>query len=326
MQLAGLGILLLVGALLLNGCQANGPANRENSEKATEEAVGEVDPIAYRTVLHELGEAKVPLKVEHVVALERSFADHLVALGIIPAGATVRDSGDFEPYLAPLLTGTESLGPDAAPQVDKIARLQPDLIIADVTNHTLFYEALNEIAATIYISQADLENNWEGVYQKIAEATGQQADASLKLEQFHTRTADLKEKLSGKLADRTVVFLKITDQDYRLLGNLSPLGKIAYGELGMGYPASLDDEPGESVVELVELQALDPDFIFLMETDVPEYADKINETMALPQWAGLQAVRAGQVYLVPLRQTETGSGLVMYHQFLDAVQQALLVD
>lgn len=314
-------LIALLAVLLAMAAAACGKAEAEETPPAQGKQ-GAAQ--AKRTLTHALGTIEVDADIQRVVTLERSFSDHLVSLGIVPVGAVVRDGGDFEPYLAPQLKGTASVGQSTAPNLEKILELKPQLIIATDTDHSKSYETLKQIAPTLIVKSEEMENDWRAVYLRIADAVNKQKKAEADLKAFDDRLALLKPKLDAAMKDKTVVFFKVTDKDTRVLGNLSPLGKIAYGQLGLTYPKSLKDEKNETKLAVEVLPELNPSTIFVMDTNVQDYANKLNEVLATPLWKNLQAVKDGRVSMVPLRATKTGFGLVMHNQFVDALEKGLL--
>ncbi|WP_165452226.1 iron-siderophore ABC transporter substrate-binding protein [Paenibacillus thalictri] len=277
-----------------------------------------------RTITHTLGQTEVPAAPTRVIALTQHFTDHLVSLGIVPVGSAVREAGDFEPYIASQLKGSESIGQAAAPNLEKVLQLKPDLIIGTEKYHVKSYEALGKIAPTIIYGEKDMEGDWPKVFLSIGEAVGKADLAKQKLQEFNDKTKSLKEKLAAKVGDKTVVFFKVSDKDTRILGNKSPFGKIAYEQLGLKYPAGLPDETNEVKIALEKLPEINPDYIFLMDINVPEYVDKMNQTIQTPLWKSLRAVQDKHMYMEPYRSTGTGFSLTLYNMMVDAVGKELL--
>ncbi len=92
-------------------------------------------------------QAAVPQKV---VALEFSFVDALGSLGITPVG--IADDGDKNRILPSLKIGKyTSVGARKAPSMELIAKLKPDLILADSKRHSQAFAQLNKIAPTILL-------------------------------------------------------------------------------------------------------------------------------------------------------------------------------
>ncbi|MEK8129619.1 iron-siderophore ABC transporter substrate-binding protein [Paenibacillus filicis] len=327
-----LSLLALSLALTVSACGGGGNQAKEAAKPAepasTSSAAQTANPAPAaaetKKITHALGETEVPAQVSRVVSLTPHFADHLVSLGITPVGSVVREGGDFEPYLAAQLKGTDSVGQSSAPSLEKLVTLKPDLILAVEKDHSKVYETLKKTAPTLVYTDKEMEQDWASVFLKVAEAVGKEAEGRQKLQAFGDKTKALQGKLAAKLGNQTVVFFKVTDKDTRILSKNSPLGKIAYEQLGLKAPQGMPDGEGEIKIAIEKLPELNPDYIFVMDTNVPDYAAKLNEAMQTPLWQSLNALKNKHVYMVPLRATKTGFGLMMHNQFVDEVQKALL--
>ncbi|SFL36156.1 iron complex transport system substrate-binding protein [Paenibacillus sp. 1_12] len=329
-------VLTFLLSILLSACGSNENTMKEAAKPSAKpaETAAATTPAATpaaapaekkkTTITHVMGQTEVPERVERVVALTPHFADHLLALGITSVGSVVREAGDFEPYSIPLLKGTESVGQSSAPNLEKVLQLKPDLIFGEEKNHSKSYPALSKIAPTLVYATKDMEEDWNKVFLSVGEAVGKTALAKTKLQEFDNKTKALKEKLVPKLGNETVLFVKVTDKDTRVMGNKSPLGKIAYTQLGLKYPAGLPEEDGEIKIALEKLPEINPDHIFLLDTNVPDYVAKMNEAIATPLWKNLKAVQNKHMYMKPIRGTKTGFGLIMYNIFVDEINKELL--
>jgi iron complex transport system substrate-binding protein len=115
-----------------------------------------------RTVDGTLGSVTVQGTPKRVVALEFSFVDFLSQIGVKPVG--IADDNDAKRITKPVLDlvdGYTSVGTRAAPSLEKIASLHPDLIIADADRHATILRQLQNIAPTIALDslkQAYLPN------------------------------------------------------------------------------------------------------------------------------------------------------------------------
>ncbi|MFC6277401.1 Fe(3+) dicitrate ABC transporter substrate-binding protein [Psittacicella hinzii] len=90
---------------------------------------------------------------KRVVVLEFSFADALANVDVKAVG--IADDGDAKrliPIVAQKQAGYQSVGMRAQPNLEVIAALKPDLIIADVNRHSSIYAQLQSIAPTILLN------------------------------------------------------------------------------------------------------------------------------------------------------------------------------
>src|SRR5690606_21233751 len=114
-------LLMLAAQLVLSvGC----------SEGSASEAAAPLDAVDVRTIEHALGVTRVPQPVQRIVALEWTYVEGLLALGVQPVG--IADLGGYAAWvtIGPQLSpDVVSVGTRQEPSIESIAHLQPDLII-----------------------------------------------------------------------------------------------------------------------------------------------------------------------------------------------------
>ncbi|MFD1815475.1 ABC transporter substrate-binding protein [Rhodococcus gannanensis] len=139
-----------------------------------------------RTIAHAHGSTEVPDAPQRVVVLEPVQLDTSIALGVIPVGAAVLSEATGVPaYLGDEASSVATAGTVAAPNVEKIAALQPDLIIGTETRHADLYDQLAAIAPTVYMaSQSD---PWQDNVRFVADTLGKGSDAQGLLDDYTTR-------------------------------------------------------------------------------------------------------------------------------------------
>jgi iron complex transport system substrate-binding protein len=109
-----------------------------------------------------------------VIALELSFVEGLVGLGISPVG--ISDDGDFQRILKPLrgrMTSYTSVGTRKQPNLELIAGLKPTLILADKKRHSHAKRQLEKMAPTLFLPSLG-ENYFSQIeaLKKIAKVLG----------------------------------------------------------------------------------------------------------------------------------------------------------
>lgn len=142
-----LAVLVLVAVLGLAGCGE--PAD---SAKEAEGSGGAGFPVS---IDHAFGQTKIEAKPETVVALGVTDIDPLLALGTVPVAAaayTQYSESIVGPWAAEALSGktVELIENEANPDVERIAALEPDLIVAissGIDQET--YALLDKIAPTV---------------------------------------------------------------------------------------------------------------------------------------------------------------------------------
>ncbi len=131
------------GALLLIAVGACFSSSILAQDEATCEA-------GYQLFQHEMGEACIVENPERVIALEWTYAEDLLALGVQPVGVA-----DIEGYQAWVDVPVEfdenvvDVGTRQEPNLERIAELNPDLIITASFRAANNFDELNAIAPTL---------------------------------------------------------------------------------------------------------------------------------------------------------------------------------
>ncbi|MGW0041231.1 ABC transporter substrate-binding protein [Rhodococcus sp. NPDC003348] len=168
---------VLAATVALTAC---GSADDDSTDQAT----------SVRTVAHAHGSTEVPADPQRVVVLEPVHLDTSIALGVIPVGAAVLSEATGVPaYLGDKASSVALTGTVAAPNVEKIAALKPDLILGTETRHADLYDQLAAIAPTVYMaSQAD---PWQDNVRFVADALGKGSEAQTLLDGYTARCEEV---------------------------------------------------------------------------------------------------------------------------------------
>ncbi|WP_110589535.1 ABC transporter substrate-binding protein [Microbacterium suaedae] len=270
----GFAALALTAAVALTGCSsATSDTSAEPADSAAAEAAFPV------TVEHEFGSTIVEEEPQRVVSIGWGDFDNLLALGIVPVGRFGSFSEEPTPWEAEMLGDeeTEFLGYTTELDYEKIASLDPDLIIAvqGTSVDEESYAILEDIAPTV--ARPAGYGGWqvpraEGTRQ-IAAAVGRDEAGEEMLEGLADRFAEVQSEhpeLVGATGVSAITY------DASLYYAFAPVdGRGAFlEELGLQLPAGLlDGYDGTSfTVELApeEVGALDGDLVLFMADD-PEY-------------------------------------------------------
>lgn len=294
-------LLLLVLSLLAAGCAGTAnPSSSDPKNASAPSASGETPAAAeapasnVRTIVHELGETPLEGTPERIVALEYSFVDSLVTLGITPVG--IADDDKPESIIAPIrerLGDYTSVGSRYEINFELISSLQPDLIIGDLSRHKEVYAQLTEIAPTILLKSfgATYQENLSS-FPVIADAVGKKEEAETLL-QAHQANLD---KLKSSIPQ---------DEARKVLPAVAN-AKGFYGHTSAAYAGSLLESIGlkdaiqsdTAYPQLTLEQVIDynPDVLFLMKSG--DEKTVIDEWAKNPLWETVSAVEKGQVYYV----------------------------
>ncbi|NEO27243.1 MAG: ABC transporter substrate-binding protein, partial [Kamptonema sp. SIO4C4] len=98
-----------------------------------------------RPIQHAMGETCVPPEPKRVVVMAGTEIEPVVALGIIPVGASIRPAPQF---MKERLEGVTNVGwPE--PNLETILSLKPDIILSAKGRVGHIYDKLSQIAPTV---------------------------------------------------------------------------------------------------------------------------------------------------------------------------------
>ncbi|MGL4394597.1 MAG: ABC transporter substrate-binding protein [Brevinema sp.] len=195
-----------------------------------------------RMVTHAMGKTAVPKSPQRIVALTGEATEALLSLGIKPVGAVSSYTPDLSwyPHIADQMEGVEIVGDERQVNLEKVAALQPDLIVGIKARQENVYPMLSKIAPTVYVE--NFYGDWKGNFLLVADAANRKSDGEKILSDWTSNMLTLREKLkkSGKL-DKTTALYRFTGKTARYYGNLGFASSIVK-ELGFKRPENHDKD------------------------------------------------------------------------------------
>jgi iron complex transport system substrate-binding protein len=277
---------LVAALLVLAGCAGPAP------EEAPAAAPAPGFPV---TIEHALGTTTIPAPPTRIVALSYE-EDVLSRIGVAVVGRT-------ENYYAPgsLLPWQEGavdpaavpLGGPAGLQLERIAALDPDLILA--TNYyelETVYEGLSAIAPTVGYRTGWGEATWQDTARVVGRAVGQEAAVEQRIGEVDGGVAALAAELPG-LSGKTFSSVFYHDAG-QFTVDTNPAGHTAklLGQLGMVMSPRIVAEVRNRSLGAEQMGLIDADLVRLgFATDGLR-----AELTASPLFQALPAVRDGRVY------------------------------
>lgn len=249
-------------------------------------------------ITHELGTTEVPDAPERIVVLEYSFVDSLAAVGVAPIGIADDDRREsvVPAYTQEIGDDWTSVGTRAAPSLEIIASLQPDLIIADKRRHEAIYGALSEIAPTIVF------DSLSGTYdvaleaaQTIGDAVGKGAEMEARIA-AHKATMDGYKAELGDVSDWSIQFFVDNGNGIYLHSPISYNGSLlAWFGFASNMPKNDSDSYADVIVEssLEQLSEIDPQIILRAKYADPGLSDS---WVGQPVYDSIDAVQAERVF------------------------------
>ncbi|MDO7907735.1 iron-siderophore ABC transporter substrate-binding protein [Paenibacillus sp. JX-17] len=326
------GILLsLFLVIALAGCGSANNANDAGESSGAGNKPAETASEKPVTFKDNRGEVTLAKPATRVVTLEWTYTEDVIALGVQPIGNA--DNANYKIYVTPqaaLDSNVTDVGTRGEPNLETIAALKPDLIIADARSHEAIYDQLKAIAPTIEFSPYsgngyDYDKMTE-IFNTIAVAVGKEDKAKQVLQELDQHYAEAKEKLAaaGK-ADfhyaltqaftyQNAVSLRMFSDNSVVVGTLAKIGLINDWK-----PAKLE-EYGFTTVGIEALpEVQDSNFIYITQPDDDVFGTAMKDNKV---WNGLKFVKEKRTY--PLGSTTwTFGGPVSSKELVDQVVGAI---
>ena len=162
-----------------------------------------------QSIKHDLGETKVCNSPQKIVAIGPNMLELLLALDIQPVGYADYFSLPAEkfarptqqiPFLGEKITSNPvNVGNADDPNLETIARLQPDLILGGMASNKDEYDLLSQIAPTLLFAYA-VDDKWQDQIRTIAQAVGMTETAEEVINEHSQRITQTKQVLQPIVA------------------------------------------------------------------------------------------------------------------------------
>lgn len=277
-----------------------------------------------RPVEHELGQTRVPREPERAVVTDGEITlDPMVALGVEPVAAPEPNyTGGIPAQISSRIEGElTSIGTVSEPDFERVAELDPDLIIGVADTVEQIYDRLAEIAPTVALDYE--QTAWRAQLRRVAEVVGRENDARRLLADYDERVARMREEGAQTFDGLTVTIARATDLGFRYLTMEGSFPWTVLGDLGLKTPREQKSgEVGEPFVEISQEDTplLEADYIFLAtDTGGSGESDVAEEVRSNPLWREL----SGRKIEVPSSRWVFGNVLTA-SAILDDVRRYIL--
>ncbi|MFF2522618.1 ABC transporter substrate-binding protein [Streptomyces liangshanensis] len=293
------------------GDGASGPSGGDGARAA-----------ATHTVATVMGDVKVANVPRRIVVLDTDALDSVVTLGATPVGATtVAADAPVSTYLpTDRLKDVKPVGVIAAPNLEAIAALEPDLILSSKVRDEKNYAALSAIAPTVFTETTG--PSWRQNFALHAEALGKKPEADRIAAAYDAHVGRLTAALGGPgKAEKTKVgFVRFVEgADTRLYLNDTFVGSV-FKDLGLGRPANQDRAGFSLDVSPEQIDKADADVLYHSTYGDPAKA-KQTATTASPLWKNLTAVKKGHAFAVDDNLWMLGIGYTGAEKMLDTIEK-----
>lgn len=271
-------------------------------------------------ICHMRGEYPVTRSPLRIAVLDVQYADHLLALGLSPAGSVGLGSGTFHfpQYIRAGLQGTEILGTYEYPDLLAVERLSPDLIICTEV-HDQYYERLSRVAPVLMFKRNE---SWQTILGLFGELTGKRAEAKRILADYHRRTTLLSEELAPVLAGKSVALIRPLDSLIRVHSAAHRTGAVLYRDLGLPVPLFVSDTADTAYhISVDRLPAVQASHYFLLSNELMQDGISATEQRV---WGMLDTDERQQIHSVDAATWIGCYGPTGINGIVDQIAQALL--
>lgn len=284
-------------------------------------------------VEHAMGSTEVPCTPERVVTLGQGQTDSVLGLGVTPVGVVEPWTDDWYEYLPAQVEEAEVLGTELEPDLEKIAALEPDVILGSKLRHEALYPQLSEIAPTVFAETIGV--TWKQNVSLWAEALCLQEKGAEVVADYEARAGAIGDGLAERgESDTAVSMIRFMPDQVRIY--LTGFPGSVLRDAGFQRPEAQQVEDWESSEQLIEISEeripeMDGDVIFEMVSS-EHYAQQGTQTVdeqmerwtSTDLWKKLSAVRNDRVVQVDESHWNLGGGVLSAHAMLDDLEDYFL--
>lgn len=197
-------------AAVLSGCASTAEPEAESTAVATEGWP--------RTIQTDDGELELDTQPQRIVSTSTTLTGALLAVGapVVASAATAAnidglsdDQGFFSQWSDEAkAAGVEKLYENAAPNIEKAAEYEPDLILVSKNSGDSVMDQVDQLRKIAPVLVVDYSGaSWEDVTRKVAEATGHEEAADKVIADFEAHLADAKTKITLPEGDTSALIV-----------------------------------------------------------------------------------------------------------------------
>ncbi|HSX96634.1 MAG TPA: iron-siderophore ABC transporter substrate-binding protein [Streptomyces sp.] len=300
-----LAVVLASATLLLATACGGGDSDSDTSGAGAEASTSSGGSAFPVSIDHKYGSTTIEDEPERIVTVGLTDQDAVLALGKVPVGTTEwlgGYKGAIGPWAEDRLGSAEAptvlKDTGTGPQVEKIAALKPDLILAVYGGLTKEqYESLSKFAPVVAQPKAynDYGVPWQEQTERIGKALGKPEEAAEAVKETEATIAKAVEEhpeFKGKSAVMATPY-----EGMFVFGSQDPRSHLLT-DLGFTLPADLDKVIGDQFganISKERTDLLDQDAIVWQVTDVTKDTDKLHKDAS---YKDLNVVKEGrEVYV-----------------------------
>lgn len=292
-RLTHLLLLSFLTAILVAACNTSDDTNITNRQPPVENC---------RTVQHVMGSTCIPRNPQRVVNLAADGLANLWALGIRPIASTYTPGFPTPKYLQGKVAQVESVGDYKTPNLEKVLKLKPDLIIYDSQYKSQLpsiYKQLSYIAPTVVLNTPYPSPPWIDMFEDLATVLGEEEIGQQLIDQYWQRVEKLKQAL-GDHRKTMEVSIANTSSEYGIwsYGEKHFSGSVLK-DIGLQRPpAQRGDFFYIENISQEKLSDIDADVLFFVSWEREDDQKTLERLKQNPLWSQLEVVQKNKVYVV----------------------------
>jgi len=284
---------------------------------------------SYATIIitDDRGEQTFAEPPKRVVVLNWDLLEQVLALNVIPLAAP-NITGYRQWVVQPdAPESIKEIGTRSEPNLEKIAALNPDVIIATSTQHDII-PILERIAPVVYLSNFGKQRNNAMTsiqhFNTLARLFGKEALAKRKLQKMDARFAELRQALENKFIHHplqtlpNVIVMRFSNPNSVFLYTENSTTQYVVKKLGLTNPLPFASQSWGTVQRRInQLQHITDGYVLYV---LPFPEEKKLKTSLL--WQSLPFVRLGHVNSV--RSVWSYGGAMSLQYMAEAITDSLL--
>lgn len=306
--------VLVLALCLLAACQ----------NTASDEKTSKKEETKTRTIEHAMGTTEVPENPKRVVVLTNEGTEAVVSMGIKPVGAANSYEGDpWYEHLADQYEGIEPVGMESELNLERIAKLKPDLILGNKFRQEAQYKKLNAIAPTVF--SEELRSDWKENFKLYAKALNKEAEGEKVLADYDKHVEKAKKEFGSQL-DKEISMIRFMPGDVRMYQKDTFSGNIL-NQLGFKRPKSqnVDDFAVRNMTK-EQIPEMDGDYLFYFTfmDGTKEVTELEKDWINDPAFKELKASKNNKVMKVDDGIWNTSGGVLSAHMMIDDLKDKVL--
>lgn len=258
---------------------------------------------------------------QRIVVLDSAAMDSVCALGLQDrvVGAGSATGRTPQPgYLGDAVSALPSVGPAAAPDVDRIAQAAPDLILGSAPASAELADRLPAVAPTVFVGDDPVQ--WKSRFLAAGRALGRSGAAQQALDAYTADAARIGTEINARQTQASVV--RFGPDTAAVEGPGSFAGQVL-ADVGVQRPAVQRIETASrDLADLGGLPAAEGDLIYV-SFDGPDGLEHGTSVMESDAWYDLGAVADNRTFAVDDEIWHAGHGLVAARAVVTDLQQSL---